>query len=140
MWKLKCWTSGFVIHIVYNHILWILGVSCMSFISSVTQLSDHNPIGQAAEQLPAEKLQEYRDIFLYFDRWQKLLTGDKTLLLKLLTGDKNIIIETFDWWQKHYHWNFWLVTKTLLLKLLTGDKNITFQTFLQWQKHYVHCL
>ena len=28
-----------------------------------------DPIEQAAEQLPAAKLQEYRDIFLYFDRW-----------------------------------------------------------------------
>ena len=72
----------------------------MSFISSVTQLSDHNPIGQAAEQLPAEKLQEYRDIFLYFDRWQK-----------------------------HYCWNFWQVTKKLLLKLLTGDKKLPFKHF-----------
>ena len=40
----------------------------------------HDPIDQAAEKLPAATLQEYRDIFLYFDRWLQNTFGDLDLI------------------------------------------------------------
>ena len=99
MWNLRICNTQCVYLYVVN--IWCI-LHELHILSHTIALSDDNPIGQAAEQLPAEKLQEYRDIFLYFDRWQKLLTGDKTLLLKLLTGDKKFTFQ-----------NFSTVTKTL---------------------------
>ena len=72
---------------------------------------------QAAEKLPAAKLQEYRDIFLYFDRSVKAIFQNSDFINFILRGGAGCIgaedltqvselknLDDYDM-QRHIHWS-----------------------------------